>query len=258
MEKQLRLRGESELETYVLPQKLSGFFELVVATSTRASSPLRFESNPREEVLRARGKFYKDVGAWIEGAVCMSQVHGDHIERVGARDAGRVIADTDGLVTDEPHVFLTIASADCVPVVVYDPRRRAVGAAHAGWRGVLARLPEKVVARMGAEFGSRPEDLVAWTGPSITASCYDVLPERAAAFEQEFGSRAGVVERRGEKLYLSLQTAVQVQLMEAGVPAGQIEISDACTACEPQLFFSHRVEGERRRDTLLTTIGLRK
>jgi len=105
------------------------------------------------------------------------QVHGTRVARVGREDRGRVCPQTDVLITDVPGIALMQRYADCLPVLLYDPVHRAIGLAHAGWRGTLAGVTRKAVQAMRSAFGSRPADLIAGLGPGIGPCCYQVGPE---------------------------------------------------------------------------------
>lgn len=172
-------------------------------------------------------------------------VHGARVVVVRPEDQGRVFQATDGLVTDAPGVALMLRFADCVPVLFYDRRRRAIGLAHAGWRGLPAGVVGATVATMTASLECRPADLWAGIGPSIGPCCYEVGPE---VVEQVKAAVNGSDPFRwqGERVHLDLWAAVQSQLEESGV--GEIEVAELCTACHTDDWFSHRAErGETGR-----------
>jgi len=123
--------------------------------------------------------------------VNVRQVHSSRVQRVTAADCGRLVGELDALITDEPGVPMILRFADCTPIILYDPVRRALGVAHAGWRGTLSRIAQRTAQAMVQAFGSRPADLLAGVGPSIGACCYEVGPEVAEATRATFGSDAG-------------------------------------------------------------------
>ncbi len=178
------------------------------------------------------------------------QVHGDTVqvirdgsERI-ATETGRAVLEGDGLLTDVPGVLLGIQVADCVPVLLADVKRRAVGAFHAGWRGTLEGIVGEGVARMGEEFGSEPGDMVAAVGPSIGPCCYVVGEEVRSGFAERFGYGAELVR----EMRLDLWEANRRQLLDAGVPAASVSVLRECTACARDAdggrrYFSHRAEG---------------
>jgi hypothetical protein len=150
-------------------------------------------------------------------------------------------------MTDVPGVLLGIQTADCVPVLVVDTKRRVVAAFHAGWRGTVAGIVEAGVAHMGQQYGSRGEDLVAAVGPSIGRCCYSVGQEVREVFEARY-RYAGELFSRGKPEHLDLWEANRRQLVEAGVSAEKIAVVGECTACAVvaegrKKYFSHR--GER-------------
>lgn len=173
------------------------------------------------------------------------QVHGTDIVAVGRSDCGRVIARTDALVTGEPGVALLLRFADCVPVWLYDPGKRAAGLAHAGWRGMVAGVVAQTVRAMRDYFGCQPRDLIAGIGPSIGPCCYEVGIDVARAVKDAHAGQPGAfLEPRGAgKWHLDLWAAVRRQLAGAGVV--QIEVAGLCTACHTDEWFSHRAEGGR-------------
>ncbi len=173
----------------------------------------------------------------------------------------------DGLITNAPGLLLAIKTADCVPVLVADIRRRVVGVFHAGWRGTVARIAEKGVGEMRRQFGSSPRDLRAAIGPSIRRCCYQVGAEVRAEFESQFSYAGELFEEvfdanalhlrypllflnqrppghgdTGPEIHLDLVEANRRQLLAAGLGAEHISVIEGCTACDTARFFSHRAE----------------
>ena len=143
------------------------------------------------------------VGFKPEDTVFTRQVHSDIIDRVGKRDCGRrlqfpVDHECDGLITDEPNVVLTVFSADCTPVLLYDPVCRAIGAVHAGWRGTAAQIAVKAARRMCAEFGCKAENIRAAIGPCIGPCCFETDADVPEAMLAAFGDGADQVLKEKE------------------------------------------------------------
>ena len=142
--------------------------------------------------------------------------------------------------------------ADCVPLYFVDPKHRAIGLAHSGWRGTVNRMGEKMIHAMEREYGTVPEDLICCVGPSICSDCYEVGEDVADNFRDAFSkedcehivfpSKSGVIGKR----QLDLWEANRRILMEAGVPSKNISVTDICTKCNPDKLFSHRAMGEKR------------
>ncbi len=188
----------------------------------------------RERLLTALG-FRRD-------AVCaFHQVHGD---RVLPGQPSWFEEQADAATTDVPGRLLVVSVADCLPLLFFDPVAEAVGAAHCGWRGTLAGLAGKVVARMTERYGSRPEDVRVAIGPGIQGPCYQVGDEVVAAFrEAGFPSDVAVPDEAGRHR-LDLVAANRWVLGGAGVPSESIWSSGVCTHCQPRLF-SHRRDAGR-------------
>lgn len=187
---------------------------------------------------------YAALGADPGRVVSARQVHGDRVALVGVSDGGCTLDATDALITDAPGVLLVLRFADCVPVWLYDPRHHAIGLTHAGWQGTVQGIVAKTVRAMGAAFGSQPEELLAGLGPAIGPCCFevglDVIEPLCAAMP---GAEALLSDRRPDAAHLNLWEANAVQLRGEGVT--RIEVTDRCTSCRVDAFFSHRREGGR-------------
>ncbi len=184
-----------------------------------------------------------------EKLVMTRQTHSNTVRVVTSADhkslCHRDYPECDGLVTGEPGVSLLVFTADCTPILLWDSVTGAVGAAHAGWRGTASAIAGECVRKMVEHFGSRPEDIRAAIGPNI-AQCHfetdsDVPQAMLAAFGEE---AAAYIEKRGEKYHLDLKAINALVLRRAGVK--HIDISDDCTFCRSDRFWSHRVtRGDR-------------
>ena len=180
------------------------------------------------------------MGLYPRRVVSPYQVHGARVGVVGRGHLGTVQPATDALVTDEVGVPLLLRFADCVPVLFFDPVRRAVGIAHAGWRSVVAGVVGDTVRTMRDRLGCAPADLWAGIGPSIRPCCYEIGPEVLTAIGAACPPGAEIEKLVDGRSHLDLPAAVRAQLREAGVK--QIEDSGLCTACRVDEFFSHRAE----------------
>ena len=195
-------------------------------------------------------RFCGAVGTDVERVVLARQVHETTVRPCTAADTGKGLwrerdYTADGLVTGEPELPLTVFSADCGVILLYDPVRRAIGAVHAGWRGTAAGIAAKAVAAMTDAFGCRPEDIRAAIGPCIGKCCFETDADVPAAMVSALGEKAQpAIEARGEKFHVDLKAINALWLREAGVAA--IDISPDCTACDPARYWSHRRVGDRR------------
>ena len=187
-------------------------------------------------------------------AVLSQQTHTANIRTVTAEDAGKGLlrprdyTDVDALITNVPGLPLTVFSADCGTVLLYDPVHQAIGAVHAGWRGCAAGIVEKTVREMVRLLGARPERILAALGPCIGKCCFETdsdVPEamRASALGAE---AEPYLERRGAKYHVDLAGLNRQWLLHAGVTPEHIDVCGHCTACRPDLFWSHRKMGNAR------------
>jgi YfiH family protein len=178
--------------------------------------------------------------SWPQGGevVSLKQIHSDIAWE--AREGTGCIGEGDALITSQPGLLLTIRTADCIPVLIADPVRRAVAAIHAGWRGTAAGIAGKTVKKMATSFSTEPADLIAVIGPGIGACCFEVGPDVAA----QFGSGA---------THVDLVEANRLDLVSAGV--SRIMIGAPCTVCQPALFHSFRRDKTQGR--MVSAIGLR-
>jgi len=189
------------------------------------------------------------------GLVTLKQMHSALARKVGQAElAERASLWGDGLMTDESGVLLGIQTADCLPVLVADKRRRAVAAFHAGWRGTLKGIVQHGVKSMRREFESQPEDLTAAIGPGIGSCCFAVGVEVRDLFAARF-SYAEELFINGEKPHLDLVEANRRQLLAAGLSPDAIFTSNECTSCRTDRFFSYRAE-RAKTGRMMAVIGI--
>jgi YfiH family protein len=245
---------------------LAALSGVVQAVTTREAGSLGFAGRDDPAAVRRRRRALAEA-LEIEPRqlVCAEQVHGALVARVGAGERERgawsradAIPGADALITDEPGVFPLLLFADCVPILLVDPRRRAVGLAHAGWRGTARAIAARTVEAMRAELGCEPADLRAGIGPSIRGCCYEVSGEVAeavlAATPAGAEPPADQVVRSGQRgrPQVDLAAANRAQLLAAGLRPENVELSEHCTNCRVDRFFSHRAErGEAGRQAAI-------
>lgn len=179
--------------------------------------------------------------------VLAEQVHGNKISQVKKSDLGQKKAGVDGLVSNVGKVKIAVRTADCLPVLFYEPKRKIVAAVHAGWQGTLKEISQKMINHI-KKLNGKPEETLAVFGPHICSSCYDISPERAKLFKR------GVKKINGQ-FHLDLKDLNYQQLMAAGLKKENIEILPYCTSCQNELFYSFR---KKDRDQMMfAVIGLR-
>jgi polyphenol oxidase len=169
------------------------------------------------------------------------QVHSDHVVVVKDDMAGQLLPATDALVTQAGRVTLTLRFADCVPILLFDPVRRAIGIVHAGWKGTLNRIAGKTVQALATAFGSRVENVIAGIGPSIGPCCYEIGEDVLEQVRATFSNTDGLLQMQPNgRVHFDLWAANRRVLSDEGVRT--IELGALCTSCHRDEFFSHRGE----------------
>jgi hypothetical protein len=230
----------------------------------------------RENVLENRRRLQSALGASDLQLIALKQIHSDVIHLIEA--APQEPCKGDASATNRPGLLLGVQTADCVPILLVDPKKRAIAAIHAGWRGTLARIAEKAIGQMQMHFATNPAGLLAAIGPSIGPCCYEVGTEVATQFQSQFADAPDWFDefRTGDEpnpvqwlnmmppghqpppknVHLDLKKANRAQLLATGLPPQNIFTSDLCTACRPDLLFSYRKQGSQS-GRLLSVIGIR-
>lgn len=202
----------------------------------------------RNRVDANRKLLAQHVGISASSFCFANQVHGAEVVLVdeSTQDAekckaGLPVADCDAMITQTKGLCLMILTADCVPVLLYDPVNHAAGIVHAGWRGTLNHVVSRTIDRMCKEFGTRAVDVIAGIGPSIGPCCYEIGEEVVSGVKAAFGTLEGFVEPVGQgKNRFNLWYANTIELLNSGVSASHIESYKLCTRCNHHRFFSSR------------------
>jgi polyphenol oxidase len=286
-----RIRKQDKL-TILRATNLSKFLWLVHGFSTRLGGFSRAygghalnlgftPDDSKAAVERNRAAFSRELaaGSDLRPLVTLRQVHSDTILFVETPSKSQLVG--DGLITSTPGLLLGIQTADCLPIILVDPKHRAIGVFHAGWRGTVKRIVEKGVGEMRRHFGTRPGDLKAAIGPGIHGCCYPVGNEVREQFESQFAYAAKLFREVEEsdpvrdkypmlfltarppghselpkKIFLDLVAANRQQLLAVGVPARSIEASPLCTNCRTDLLFSYRAE-KGKTGRMMAVAGIR-
>jgi len=234
------------------------------------------EWDARENVQQNRKLFQSALAAGDLTLVSLKQFHSDVV--CVFFSAPHEMCSGDASISQTPNLLLSIQTADCVPILLLDPKKRVVAAVHAGWRGTLQRIVEKTIGRMKMEFKTDPSDLLAAIGPAIGGCCYEVGTEVAAAFLSQFPNAPEWFDelRTGDEpnplqwlnqfppghqpppksVRLDLRKANRAQLLSAGLSQKNIFVSNLCTACRPDLLFSYRKHGSET-GRMMSVIGIR-
>ncbi len=206
-------------------------------------------------------RFCAAVGVNAAALVKANQVHGVAVRRVTAADAqsdpmAEVPFEADGLVTDVPGVTLVVFTADCIPILFFDPIRHVVAAAHAGWRGTAAAMAAQTVKAM-EDYGCKPSDIHAAIGPGIGPCCFETDADVPRAMEAQLGTLAApYMLKNGEKWRVDLKAVNRAVLLLAGLEPSHIDVSEDCTCCHPEKYWSHRyTHGLRGSQAAMIMLG---
>jgi len=202
-----------------------------------------------DNVLKNRKRLATTIGIPLRHFTIGEQIHSGNITIISEESRGKgstnhkeAINATDAMVTNAPGICLVVLVADCVPMLFFDPVKRAIGVAHAGWKGTLQFIAQKTVRAMEKAFGSLAEDIVVGVGPSIGPCCYKVGPDIISQVEIIFYTKKEYIlnESKSGEGYFDLWKANLTQLLQTGIERKNIEMSRMCTCHNPDVFFSYR------------------
>lgn len=217
-------------------------------------------AEPIENILTNYKILCEAHGLCYDELALVRHEHGANILKLTAEDGGRGIAlppldYSDGFVTNDPGVTLMTCHADCSAFFLYDKATRSIGLAHAGWKGMYARIGQKLAMRLAEEYGAEPKNIMAVVGPCICEKCFEVETELAERFAKEFdcpdiygSGEDGIFYKPGRaakqgKAYVSLHAAAIIQLLDAGLKLKNIRLMRRCTFEDGEHFFSYRRDG---------------
>ena len=227
-----------------------------VSTGIFSSMNLNFKrGDDPDAVLENYRRMAAALNMRVEDMVLSDQTHTTNVRVITEEDRGKGIlrpqdySDVDGMITNVPGIVLVTSYADCVPLYFVDPVRKAIGLSHSGWKGTVGYIGQKTVEKMHEVYGSEPKDIVAAIGPSICQSCYEVSDDVAEAFRANFTADEAadiLLDKGNGKYQLDLWTANWYVLTDAGILPEHLSVTDLCTACHPDLLWSHRKTNGQR------------
>lgn len=221
-----------------------------------SSMNLSFTRGDNEDDVRENFRRMADaIGVKVEDMVFTHQTHTTNVRVVTKEDRGNGITrernffDTDGLVTNEKGVCLVTFFADCVPLFFVDPVKEVIGLSHSGWRGTVGKIGLETVRVMKDKFGCDPKDILAAVGPSICQDCYEVSEDVIVQFKENFDRKYYddlFYKKENGKYQLNLWKANEIVFLEAGILKEHMVVSNVCTHCNSDIFYSHRTTGDKR------------
>lgn len=210
-------------------------------STTRGDDPESIAENKR----RIAGA----IGVDVDSMTFTHQTHTTNVAVVKETDRGGRFLETDGMITNVPGICLVTFYADCVPLYLVDPVKKAIGMSHSGWRGTVGKMGKVTVQKMVEEYGCNPADIVAAIGPSICQDCYEVSEDVIDEFKKYFDENLWgdlFYQKENGKYQLNLWRANEEVFLEAGIKKNHIAVTNVCTHCNPEILFSHRTSGFNR------------
>ncbi len=199
----------------------------------------------KQDIIKNRQKISENFSYKIPlNYIVADQTHSDNIHSItehktrGWKNKKDAIVNCDALITNKNHIMLTILTADCVPILLYDTEKKVIAAVHAGWKGTQKKIVRKTVLKMCHSFGCNPQNILADIAPSIGKCCYEVGKDVAEHFSHTRDAYTVI----HDKYMLDLPQINKQQLLDVGLLLEHIEMSNICTACEVDTFFSYRKE----------------
>ncbi len=203
------------------------------------------------ENLENRRRFLNKNKVEKHELVSAKLANGNNIKVVEKEDGGKIIENTDGLITNQKNIFLAITVADCLPIFLYNPREKVIGLLHTGWRGLNKKIIEKGLDIFKENFDSRSNDIKIAIGLGICQDCYEIGRELGRKFEDY---SEAIIEKHS-RMFLDLKKAAELKLIQKGIKKENIEISKECTSCLREKYFSFRRDKPKKTEAMIVVFG---
>lgn len=198
-----------------------------------------------------RKNFFKKIGIDYDNVISACLIHGADVKNIKSNKQ-KIVPKTDALVSREKNTFLSVTSADCIPILFYDPRAKIVGIAHAGWRGVVGKIAEKTIEKI-VKLGGNAKNIRVAMGPGINKCHFDI----GKNIGKKFIPYKELAEKRDDKYFVELKEIIKKQLLHSGITKKNIENKNDCTFCNPKKYFSYRKEQEKNVGLMIILIGIK-
>lgn len=234
--------------------KLSEFKNVKYGMSLRSDGKMNMSgATLKDSILLNRKIFFDKLDIDLKNIVYSSLAHDKNIHVAKEIDREAIITETDGLITNEKEIFLTVTISDCLPIYFYDNKKEAVGIAHAGWKGVVSNIVKEIINKMTENFDIDRKDLIVFIGPHIRKCHFEIKDDIIEKFEEykEF-----IIEDNNKK-FVDLSGILKKQLLDLGVIDENIEISEECTYCDDEKYTSFRRDKPEKPDSMIAYIGIK-
>lgn len=227
---------------------------LLIALSEKRDGSMKLSNHSRDRIIvKNRRRFLNKLGFNPNSVISTNLVQGNVVKTVTKKDAGDTIAKTDGLLTCDKDIFLSITVADCPPIFLYDYEKEIVGLIHGGWRGLAQEILSSAIEKFTNDFNSQTQNILAGIGPGISQHHYEVGEDVLALFE----SFPSAILKREKKTFLNLKKIAKIQLLNLGLKEENIEINPECTHCLVNKYFSYRRDKPKALKTMMALIGMK-
>jgi hypothetical protein len=203
--------------------------------------------------LRNRKIYFQKIGVPFSRLVSAETIHKNKVAVVSKNEAKKTIKGADGLVTGKGGVYLSITSADCLPVFLFDSQKKIVGMIHAGWRGLETDILANTIKKI-KELGGTPEKILVGIGPAICQSHYEIGPEVA----KKFAKYSQALKKENRRIFLDIRKVAELQLLELGLREENLETSPECTYELPEKYYSARRDKSKEVKAMMAVVGLKK
>jgi polyphenol oxidase len=203
-----------------------------------------------EQCSQNRRNYFIKTGININDVVSTDLMHGTNMAVVDEKDRGQIMLNTDGLITGKQNIFLTVTVGDCAPIYFFDEKKKVIGLAHAGWRGVIKNISKSLIGKMTNEFASDPADISVIIGPHLQKCHFEVKEDVASQFDNKF------VINGSKFMTVDLLAAIKKQLLSLGIASENISSSDECTFCNKEKYFSYRRDKPEKIESMMAFIGM--
>jgi len=230
------------------------FPNLLIALSLREDKNMKvyYEFGKDDRALINRERFLNKLGLSEKNVIGVKSVNGDNIEIVTKEDRGNFIHNTDGLITNDKNVYLSITIADCLPIVIFDPQKEVISLIHSGWKGLEKKITKKAVKKMEENFDVNSKELLVGIGPGIGVCHFEVKED----FPAKFKPYPEAIIKKDGKSYVDLKLIAKRQLEEAGIKPANIDVSPKCTYCQADTYFSYRKDKSEPLQAMMIIAGM--
>jgi len=242
---------------YSSPRPKSGGGDLVLALSNRSKGTMKISDRPLENkrIRENRKRFLNELGIKLNQLVSAGLIHGNTVKVVTKKEKGKIVRNTDALLTAERGLFLSVTVADCLPIFIFDPEKKTVGIVHGGWRSLAQNILGITVKKLKDNFGCNPKNILVGVGPGISVCHFEIKNNILKYWEA--GLPNSVFRKEGGKTFLDLKKVAKIQLINLGLSEKNIEINPDCTYCFSNKYFSYRKGNSKELKAMMAVIGIR-